>query len=284
MNTPAKTFEQMNLRELLAAVSALRAEWHEDAADPCPFEIRGNRFFINNYSTGLSRADIVEQCQRLTSDMQAHHDENAVIRISARVPSAMACPAQLDAIHYTNRALALADVPRRIRLEAMAFVGLTTADILACAPHYIAAQPPHPYAGLPLTPAAALHSIMELTAADCPHTPNQGANVWYSMRLLMIRNAARAAIQADDKRSAPDTLAALIRLRNCPDVCMDSTEPETIAAAAQADAAIAGEIKRMPDAMKALKAALDLLQDPDAEPEQADAVTAQIIAVFKAIP
>lgn len=57
--------------------------------------------------------------------------------------------------------------------------------------------------------------------------------------ICSMRDCHNQAANARLIAAAPALLAALIRLRDCPDVQMESTEPETDAARLQANAAIA---------------------------------------------
>lgn len=113
---------------------------------------------------------------------------------------------------------------------------------IAAARAALADAAPHPFAGQPLTPRAALDSIMWHTNGECMPADESRRLTYYSRTLLNVRNTARAALQADDKNPTPT-----------------------------------GRSMR-----QALNAALDLLTDPDAEPEQADAVTEQIRAALAA--
>ena len=121
-------FDKMNLRELLATVTELRAGWNGTADDPNPFELRGYRFSMGVIGS-VSRAEIVGQCNRLSDGMQAHNDKVAAEYAERRAPHTVSIADTQGTTRYLIRYAGLIDMPRRIRLLAFAYVGLTDVDI-----------------------------------------------------------------------------------------------------------------------------------------------------------
>ena len=121
-------YDKMDSKQLVEALNALRRQW--DPTDGVQFERRGSRYMIvGSPFSGQTRAQIVAQCVSLEAGMQEHHDEQADEQIQERKPLELARADWRDRDRHEQLALALVRMPRFARMQALAFVGLTDAEV-----------------------------------------------------------------------------------------------------------------------------------------------------------
>jgi hypothetical protein len=123
-------YATMKPAQLIAAVNALRLQWNPKSL---PIEQRGGRYFpIGMRGLGMTRAEVVTQCEELDHQMQDHLDGQACYwleRHFAEHPASIIAAARADADAYEALLAGLPPLPTAARHAVYAFMGLGDGDL-----------------------------------------------------------------------------------------------------------------------------------------------------------